>query len=200
MAASKQKRPKKSPKKSSQKSAKSILYDRAKKSAESVGAEFMTDRPEVEKMSDVILNYAKPLTEVLPEDDDESFQKAVIAAMMIWNAAILPDSEGKPLIKQMADEIGKSDLEARKSFLEMAEFMLERKRKRFRNNKRFIIDYEIKITKKDRELSVVSTLDSAAMKKIPEFRGQVRRWSIRKVIYAFILILIIVGLYFIFRR
>jgi len=200
MPVSKQKKRKTSSSKRGQKSAKAILYDRARKSAKSLDAEFLTERKDVQKMSEVILDFAKPLTDVVPEDNDEAFRKAIITAIIVWNASIVSEAERKSMIQEMADKIRKADPQAEADFLVIVENLLQRKWRYFPSNKRFIMDFEIGTTRKRREVSVVSTLDPAAMKKIPEFRGQVRRRSIRRFIYALFLILIIAGLYFIFRQ
>jgi hypothetical protein len=200
MPKSRQKRRKKSPGKSGQKTAKAILYDRSSKAAKSVGAEFLTERPGVQKMSQVILDFAKPLTDLVAEDDDEAFKKVIITAIIVWNASMVSEAERKSIIQKVADEIGKADPRAKADFLEIVKDLLQRKWRYFRSNKRFIVDFEVGTTRNSRELSVVSTLDPPTMKKIPELRGQVRRRAIpRLFIYGFILILIVVALYFFWR-
>jgi len=157
-----QKRSRKKRRSSDQRSAKSIVLDRIKKS----GQVELVERSDVEKMSEVILQFAEPLTEAIPDEDDNAFKNAISFAIISWNASLLPAEEREAFIEQMADELAGVDAQDYATLLQIVDMLLERKQKLFYENYRFIIDCQVKITSKTRQLYVVSTLDQK------EFNGK----------------------------
>ena len=98
------------------------------------------------KMSDTLLEYAEPFLETI------GYEKAVELAMMVWNYAIAQEN---PVIGKEIKEILKPVMPdaASKSIVN---YMLERKRQMFPDNKRMILHYDLVETPEGFHLSVMS--------------------------------------------
>ena len=194
MPVSKHKRRKKhSPKTSLQRSPNRAVMERVKKSGD---YELLSEHPDVEKMSQVILDFAKPLTDVVTDSDDLGFKKAITTAILIWNASILPDEKREGFLQEVLNEIKNAYPESRKDFLEIYDVLMQRKKKYFQYNKRIIVDFEIGASRKSRELFVVSTLDQGAIRSILKPKGFRRSRQKKAFIYLLSVILIVGTLYF----
>jgi hypothetical protein len=190
------KRKKHSAKTSLQRSPKTTVMERVKKSGD---YELLSEHPDVEKMSQVILNFARPLTDVVTNSDDRGFKTAITTAILIWNVSILPDEEREGFLEEVLDEIKNAYPESRKDFLEIYDALIQRKKKYFQYNKRFIVDFKIGTSKKSRELSVVSTLDPGAIRSVLKLKGFRRSRQKKAFIYLLLVILIVGTLYFLLK-
>jgi hypothetical protein len=116
----------------------------------------LTDVPNVEKMSEVIPKFAEPLIDSAG-DNDEAYKNAVAMAILVWNASLMPEDEQDSFLNEMIEDISGSSAEDYAMSLQIIDMLLDRKRKYFKENNRFIVDFEIRCTENDRHLSVVST-------------------------------------------
>ena len=146
------------PKKSSQRQEK--FSERFKSNLErgTVGGEKIVISPPGEaKMSDVLTDFVAPYrTEV---DTEVAYQRLLELAIMAWNTALLPEPEQLEMIDRMLVEgFPKVNKELKQEFKNILEQFIARKNQYFSENKRLIIDFELKDPGKDYHLSVASTL------------------------------------------
>ena len=132
------------------------VLNRVKSTAEWSNFEILTDVPNVEKMSEVILNFAEPLIEEAG-DDDKAYKMAVTLAILVWNVSLMPKDEQDALLHVELKEASGLSAEDHAASLLVAEMLLKRKQKHFKGINRLIVDYEIRCTKKNRHLYVAST-------------------------------------------
>jgi hypothetical protein len=131
-----------------------------RKMTELTGVEHeMVINDSLEKMSDILLDYAEPLLSVIDSDDKLEYEKALMMAIVLWNYSIMKETSGRiKRIKRiwsmrrmlrpfMADAESRSVLN----------YMLERKRQMYPDNKRVILNYELTEGRKNFHLFVVSS-------------------------------------------
>jgi hypothetical protein len=137
--------------------AEEILLERVSKSEFLEDTELVISPSGHEKMSEVLIDFASPLIEVFPgrEDAHLTFSLATLA----WNASLLPKRERKRLVGEIASELFPSDREGSETTKSFVNWMIKRKEQYFRDNKRFILDFQISGSGDDVRLSVVSSLD-----------------------------------------
>lgn len=162
-----QKRTKKKKRNTARKSAKSIVLDRVKKSKHLSNFELMDDPPGTEKMSHVILNFAKPITDGLSDDDEDdvAFRNIIGLAIFVWNTSLLPDKEQEKALEQAVEVVADSDAKDFAMLHHSIDALMKRKKKYFSEKKRFIVDYQITTSKRSRHLYVVSTADPTQFKE-----------------------------------
>ncbi len=114
----------------------------------------ITTNPQKEKMSEVLLEFAKPLTDECK--DDKAFYKALQISAIAWNSSFLPPRERNKLIDESINKYinDNSDRVIAKKILSK---MLERKEKKFLNINRMIIDFQISYKDGQQHLNVIST-------------------------------------------
>ena len=125
--------------------------------SERTGVEHKTLRsPLTESMSEALLEYAEPLMDVIDTGNRKEFEKVVKVSIMVWNYAVVLEKEGDgKKAKKMLELIMLSA-----DYKVLVDFMLERKRKLFPNNNRYIMDYEVTVMKDgDFHLTVSSSLE-----------------------------------------
>jgi hypothetical protein len=147
-------------------SARSILLDKMRDSPEFDDAIILDEHPDLQKMSEVLLEYAEFLTKALPADDDKAFRKAVGIAVMCWNATLAPKHEREEILHEFISQTSRDDILPAEELREILNFMIQRKMQLFKNNRRWIISYEIKSTKRDREVYVISSLERKQLKTL----------------------------------
>ena len=114
----------------------------------------VTARPKKEeKMSEILLKFAEPLTDVC--EGDRAFYNAIQLSAIAWNSSFFPLKEINKLIdgdinKYINDNY---DREIAKEILSM---MLERKKKNFSHIKTMIVDFQIAYRDGQRHLTVMS--------------------------------------------
>jgi hypothetical protein len=116
----------------------------------------------LEKMSDVLVDYAKPFLDTIDTDNKEEYEKVIMMAIIFWNRAITEGTiKGHKKIKELLKPI-MSGAKSRK----VVRYMLERKRQMYPDNKRVILNYELtEVPDGGFHLSVVSSVDDAAAAK-----------------------------------
>jgi len=138
----------------SQPSTQKGLFKRVQSSEYFKNTKLIPNTGEVEKMSDVILRFAEPLQDeygVVPPD-------MIRFAILVWNASVLPKEAQDQAFKDINKIIPNDDRKARQEMLMVISMLLERKEKYFSDNKRFIVDYNIRESSRRIHLDVASTL------------------------------------------
>ena len=140
------------------KSARAHLLNKLQKSKYLSGRMRVVDAPGEEKMSEVILDFAKPLLDSC-NDDNELIKKAISMAIIVWNITLLPDKDQDNAIQDISSKLSPSqnasDYVTMMSYIDM---LKERKKKYFSNNKRAIVNYHFSIVQEGFHLEVASTL------------------------------------------
>ncbi|MBW2149689.1 MAG: hypothetical protein JRI22_22070 [Deltaproteobacteria bacterium] len=139
------------------KSGQALLLEKMKKSKYLPGAKFVIEPNGKEKMSEVVLDFAKPLLDECRDSDTE--KKAISLAILVWNMSLLPENSRDQAIQKMySDLLPSDDATDLATMMYCVDMLMERKRKYFPKNKRAIIDYQFSGSGKDRRLDVASTL------------------------------------------
>ena len=113
----------------------------------------ITDSPQKEKMSEVLFEFAKPLTDVC--EDDEAFYLAIQISAIAWNSSFFPLKERNKLIDELINKCRNE--KERKTAKEILSKMLERKEKNFPNIKIMILDFKISCSDEENHLTVISS-------------------------------------------
>jgi len=114
----------------------------------------ITNIPQKEKMSEVLLDFAKPLIDEY--EDDKALYNALQISSIAWNASFFPPKERKKLIDESLNE-HISDKNGREMVKEILLEMLRRKEKDFPNIKRMILDLQVSYKDGQQHLDVIST-------------------------------------------
>ncbi len=108
-------------------------------------------------MSDVLLHFAEPLTKGVPKNDDQEFKKALSVAMITWNAALASERQREEMLRKFVEAAEADNVKDREQALELLRFMIQRKNQLFPKIQRFIVGFEVRATKMDRDVQVAST-------------------------------------------
>jgi len=135
---------------------------------EKLKSKFLADNPfkgkqivinsRAEKMSEVLMEFIEPYKEYATTP--EATRRLIIIAIIAWNAAIniYEESEKQDIITQLSEQVmGASGKEGKKDFLNFTRLLIERKKRYFAENNRYILDYQIVDSKDNYHLSVIST-------------------------------------------
>ncbi|MDR1158903.1 MAG: hypothetical protein LBK75_11505 [Oscillospiraceae bacterium] len=116
----------------------------------------------LEKMSDILLDYAEPFLNTIDSDNKDEYENAIMMAMAVWNCSVMGDtSKGRRKIRKLMKPI-MSEGESRR----VVQYMLERKRQMYPDNKRMMMNYELtEMPDGGFHLSVASTVDEATVEK-----------------------------------
>lgn len=106
-------------------------------------------------MSEVLLDFAQPLLDSV--DNDTAFENAISIAVLCWNISFLPEKEQSKMLREIVDEIGKSDALTRLEVEDCVKMLLERKKVLFADYRRMIINYKIVEEEGAERLLVMST-------------------------------------------
>jgi hypothetical protein len=137
-----------------QPSAQQILLKRAQTLNYLKDAQIVVNPGDLEKMSDVILQFAEPL---IQGPAGVISKNAIRLAMTAWNASLLPRNEQLQTLKALVDMLPEGDQEARRELVAAFDMLLARKQRYFANNKRVIFDYQITESADMVHLDVIST-------------------------------------------
>ena len=69
------------------------------------------------------MDFAGPLLDVVK--DDLAFENALTLAVICWNTSFLPEKEQRKMVREMVDEIGKSDILTRLEVEDCVGMLLE---------------------------------------------------------------------------
>lgn len=114
----------------------------------------ITTNPQKEKMSEVLLEFAEPLTDEC--EDDKAFYNVLQISAIAWNSSFFSPKERNKLIDESINK-HINDNSGREIAKEILSKMLERKEKNFPNIKRIIIDLQISYRDGQQHLDVISS-------------------------------------------
>jgi hypothetical protein len=106
------------------------------------------------KISEVLLNYLEPYTEGLEGED--LWNKVLGIGVIAWNAALLPSNTLKEALEGAMETL---PVPERQKVIAILEEMVQRKKRFFAHDRRFIIEYHLRIGIDGPFLSVVSSSD-----------------------------------------
>jgi hypothetical protein len=109
-----------------------------------------------QKMSEVLLDFAALFLDDL--DEPKEIEKVISFAAAVWNLSLLPEKQQKNGMKEITDIFAQEYQEYQNVGAFMTEVLLERKKKFYPNNKRFIINYEFCFKNGLPWLNVASTI------------------------------------------
>jgi len=104
------------------------------------------------KLSDVITEFAGPLLEQRIRYDEK--EKIVFFSIIVWNLCLAPKKESQELIKKIHNEMSQGDIQTIKDMDEMMNYLIERKKRLYKDDKRFIVSYNITKIKDGMNLEV----------------------------------------------
>jgi hypothetical protein len=111
----------------------------------------------VEKMSEVLLDFAKPLFTGVDKDSD-AFDTAVGIAVTVWNISQAPEDVQDTLLDELLDRATEDDPSAADGLQDTLVLLLERRRQLYPDNNRIILDYKLIRHGIHKHLDVVSTV------------------------------------------
>jgi len=103
-------------------------------------------------MSDALLEYAEPFMDVVYTDNKKEYERAIMMAVCLWNAAIMREEGNEQGANRLLEPL-MEDAESKG----VVHYMLNRKREMFPDISRYILDYEVTERGDDFHLSVAST-------------------------------------------
>jgi len=114
-----------------------------------------TARPQGEKLSAVILDFARPLTENV---DDCHLDIAITLAILCWNVGLLPEDKQEQELRLIASKMSK-DMRAgfADEMMTWTRCLLDRKKKLFGHDRRMVVNYTVENKGADFHLYVAST-------------------------------------------
>jgi hypothetical protein len=137
-----------------QPSGQQILLKRAQTSDHLKDAQIVVNPGDLEKMSDVILQFAEPL---IQGSAGVISKNAIRLAIAVWNASLLPKGEQSEALQPIVDMLPEGDQDARRELAAAIDMLLARKRRYFAKNTRVILDYQITDSADMLHLDVIST-------------------------------------------
>ncbi len=124
------------------------------KKLEKSGKNVVVDPSDALKMSDVLQDFAKPL--LFESVSDAEIKDAIKFSILVWNASLVPSLERKNWIETLIRQLSTPDnTESVKSYVEM---LLKRKKEKFPNIKRAIVDCQFSGSGKNLRFDVASNL------------------------------------------
>lgn len=111
------------------------------------------------KMSEVLESFVAPYVEFT--DNRSQRQKLLEIAVVAWNLALLEEKERRSMLEDtIAQFIPINNATAQQDFLEILDEMVARKLEFFAEFKRVIVNFELKDTGREYQLSVASLMDA----------------------------------------
>jgi hypothetical protein len=134
------------------------LLQRVKEQSIDGGKKFLIAPPNMTKMSEIIIDYAKPLLSVAKNDDEQ--KKALSIAIAIWNLSLFPKEMQSEYIGKITEIMtaSRKDSQLSENEKEVLNFLMERKKTFFPEIRRVILDYEYVGTPKGFHINVVSNI------------------------------------------
>ena len=107
------------------------------------------------KLSAVIWEFAEPLTDAAVGAEGQ--KRAAQIAIVCWNAALLPADKGKEALALAVRDISGGDQTVERGLYDVLDMMLERKRRYFADDHRFVLDFSLTDTDEGVHLMVASS-------------------------------------------
>jgi hypothetical protein len=106
-----------------------------------VGPLHASAKPQREKLSAVILDFARPLTENV---DDGHFDIAITLAVLCWNVALLPEDKQEQELRLIASTMAKDKPSGfADEMMSWTRWLLDRKKKLFGHDRRMVVNYTL---------------------------------------------------------
>jgi len=110
--------------------------------------------PTANKLSAVILEFVKPLSERI--DNDEMNKSMIQFGILVWNISLFPmedrEKQKDSIIKRLV-----KDKQIEDEFNEIYDYLIFRKDTLFKNDRRFVVDYVITEHENNFNLTIGST-------------------------------------------
>ena len=135
------------------------LFQKVKDQLIDTGREFRVAPRNMEKMSQIIIDYAGPLLDVAKNGEEQ--KKAITIAIIIWNLSLFPDemqSEYITEIKKIMTPTSGKGWDLSENDNAVFNYMMERKKVLFAEINRLVVDYEFVETSKGFHLNIVSNI------------------------------------------
>ncbi len=134
------------------------LLLKAKQRANNSELELLDSSPDIEKMSEIIIDYAQPLLDAAT--NAETQKQAITTAIIGWNLSLFPEEQHACQIEEIKEILGNSveSEQQKKEAIEVFNFLLERKKSLYPEVNRMVIDFELIETPKGYHLNVVSNV------------------------------------------
>ena len=134
------------------------LLQRVKDQSIDGGKEFLIAPPNMTKMSEIIIDYARPLLNGAKNDEEQ--KKAISIAIAIWNLSLYPEEMQSEYIGKITEIMTASRKDGRLTDdeKEVLNFLIKRKKTFFADIKRVILDYDYVETPKGFHINVVSNI------------------------------------------
>jgi hypothetical protein len=119
------------------------------------------------KMSEVLEAFVEPYLETT--HNREQRLKLLTIAIFAWNLTLLAPEQQQSELERVVEELSAEDARIKQDIQEILNELIERKQKFFAENKRYIIDFDLKETRRTYNLSVISSLiPDASTGNVPE--------------------------------
>ena len=115
----------------------------------------------LEKISDRLLEYAKPFLDIVGPGNIQKCEKAIQISILFWNCAIFQDdTKSRKEILEMLKPV-MPDAESKS----VANYMIDRKQQMYPDDKRIIVNYKLSETAGGYRLTVAPALIGAEAEK-----------------------------------
>ncbi len=118
-------------------------------------------RHPLRKMSEILLEYAQPLFEIIDEDDLNQFTLAVQVAILCWNVSLLPPDEQQQFLDSAGERVDIHRLpqysKIKQALQGIMNILIERRKTLYPNEKRLVMDFQIVDEPDQHRLFVVSS-------------------------------------------
>jgi hypothetical protein len=119
--------------------------------------EFIIEPGGAVKMSEVLTDFLEPYFEFA--GTDAAYQKLLRLAIAAWNTSLLPEEEQQDMVDKVLRTMPATSEELKTELRETVKVLIARKKARFSEYKRRILDFELIATGNGYHLSVASTLE-----------------------------------------
>jgi len=145
-----------------------IRRDFGKSRVFGVKGPILLEIPGKEKMSEVLMNFARPYLDKYGTGTGAS-ERIIALAVVAWNMAIIPQSEKRAMVEKVLRVFPASQRSTAESLLCLME---DRKRKHFNEIKRYIVNYKVKDSPDSINVFVASTPSPDQMAEIRKNSGK----------------------------
>lgn len=127
------------------------------------GAKISMTPEGTQKMSQIVLDFARPLLLEIDLEDEAEINKVVHLACAAWNIALILEKDPEMSVRDFLDDGSwpESDLQDLEMIVRNVELLVRRKNRRFAQHKRFIGKYEIVVDETGVQLLIASTTADA---------------------------------------
>jgi DNA primase catalytic subunit len=122
-----------------------------------VASEVIIDPEGMEKMSEVLRRFIAPYVDNV--ENIQYYKNFLSIGVLAWNLTVVPEDKQQEMKDMMLSEMfAEAPSEIQHDIEEILDDLIARKKKYFSSIKRFVVDFKVKDTGRDYNLSVVSTL------------------------------------------